>query len=102
MAAAAAAEESLAALRRELADVGGATEVVPALGITELTRFLDIWFDNIFTDLSVSSRINDAKATTGGAQRAVAAVQRSLRDRREALRAQSDDLSSRRTELLSG
>jgi hypothetical protein len=96
------AEESLAALRRELADVGGATEVVPALGITELTRFLDIWFDNIVTDLSVSSRINDAKATTAAAQRAVAAVQRSLRDRRASLHAQSADLSTRRTELLSG
>jgi hypothetical protein len=96
------AEASLAALRRELADVGGAGAVVPSLGIDGLTRFLDIWLDNIFTDLSVASRIKDAKATTADAQRAVAAVQRSLQDRRTALGAQADDLSRRRTELLSG
>ncbi len=96
------ADESLAALRRELADVGGAGAVVPSLDIDGLTRFLDVWFDNIFTDLTVSSRIKDAKATMGDAQRAVAAVQRSLLDRRNALRAQADDLNSRRTELLSG
>jgi hypothetical protein len=95
------AEEALAALRRELADVGGGGAVVPSLGIDGLTRFLDIWLDNIFTDLSVSSRIKDAKATTTAAQRAVTAVQRSLLDRRTDLRARADDLSRRRTELLS-
>jgi hypothetical protein len=96
------ADESLAALRRELADVGGAAAVVPSLDIDGLTRFLDVWFDNIFTDLSVSSRIKEAKATTGHAQRGVAAVRRSLRDRREALRAEADELDRRRADLLSG
>jgi hypothetical protein len=96
------ADESLAALRRELADVGGGGAVVPSLEMSGLTRFLDIWFDNIFTDLSVSSRIKDAKATTADAQRAVASVQRSLLDRRNALGARADDLSRQRTELLSG
>jgi hypothetical protein len=96
------AEESLAALQRELGDVGGAGAPVPALGIDGLTRFLDIWFDNIFTDLSVASRIKDARATTADAQRAVAAVQRSLLDRRKALAARADDLDRRRTERLSG
>ena len=96
------ADESLEGLRRELADVGGAGAVVPSLDIDGLTRFLDIWFDNIFTDLTVSSRIKDAEATVGEAQRAVAAVERSLRDKRKALRERADDLSRRRTELLRG
>ena len=76
--------------------------MVPSLEMGGLTRFLDIWFDNIFTDLSVSSRIKDAKATTADAQRAVAAVQRSLLDRRNSLGARADDLGRQRTELLSG
>ncbi|HVC74859.1 MAG TPA: hypothetical protein VNC85_13910 [Mycobacteriales bacterium] len=50
----------------------------------------------------MASRIKDAKATTADAQRAVAAVQRSLLDRRAALAEQFEGLLRQRTELLSG
>jgi hypothetical protein len=96
------ADESLAALRRELADAGGAGAVVPSLDIDGLTRFIDVWFDDIFTDISVSSRISDAKESTRSAQHGVAAAELSLRDRREALLARADDLNRRRADLLNG
>ncbi len=52
-------EQLRIALRRfgtELADVGGRLET----GMGDLLTFADIFFDNIFTDFAVSSRINRA------------------------------------------
>ncbi|GIJ24957.1 hypothetical protein Vqi01_01190 [Micromonospora qiuiae] len=58
--AAARAERCLAALRTELADVPGIDVIAPRLAVGGLTRFVDIWFDNIFTDLAVRERITQA------------------------------------------
>ncbi|WP_157631514.1 hypothetical protein [Catelliglobosispora koreensis] len=57
-----AADDALTKLRHELADVQGAAAVMPGLAIGEFTRFADVWFDNIFSDLSVRGRIKDAQA----------------------------------------
>ncbi len=48
---------------------------VPAssLELSQGTRFLDVWFDNIFTDFSVRGRIKDAQAKATRAHDAVAA-----------------------------
>ncbi len=57
-----AADHALTKLRSELADVQGGAAVMPGLAIGEFTRFADVWFDNIFSDLSVRGRIKDAQA----------------------------------------
>ena len=44
-------------LARELADVG-VRSTVERLQVDGLTRTFDVWFDNIFTDWSVKSRIS--------------------------------------------
>ncbi|GIF62108.1 hypothetical protein Ais01nite_01430 [Asanoa ishikariensis] len=59
--AAARADRSLAVLRTELADVPDAPATAPQLAIDGLTRFVDVWFDNIFTDLAVRGRIQRAQ-----------------------------------------
>lgn len=51
-------EGALVALSRELADLGLAA--VGAVSPDSMTRGFDVWFDNIFSDLSVRSRIIDA------------------------------------------
>jgi hypothetical protein len=53
--AAAQADRALVVLRGELADVGVAGP--GGIRVDGLTRFTDIWFDNIFTDLAVRDRI---------------------------------------------
>ncbi len=54
------ADGALVHLSRELADVGVAG--VGGIGITELSRGMDVWFDNIFSDWAVRDRIIDAAA----------------------------------------
>lgn len=52
------ADAALSRLGTELADVG--LEAVGVVGIDSMTRALDIWFDNIFTDWAVRERIGQA------------------------------------------
>jgi hypothetical protein len=60
-AAAAHADERLTVLRTELADVRGMDRTGLHVTVKGSTRFLDVWFDNIFTDWSVHDRIKKAQ-----------------------------------------
>ncbi|MFJ8582163.1 hypothetical protein [Micromonospora sp. NPDC093277] len=75
-AAARVADRWLAVLRTELAGLPGVW-VAPELEVGELTRFVDIFLDNIFTDLAVRGRIRRAQEAVDRAGTAVAR----LRDR---------------------
>ncbi|MCW3842061.1 hypothetical protein ONA70_18330 [Micromonospora yasonensis] len=75
-AAARVADRRLAALRAELADLPGQW-LAPELAVGDLTRFTDIFLDNIFTDLAVRGRIRRARESVDRAGTAVAR----LRDR---------------------
>ncbi|MBG0567981.1 hypothetical protein [Actinoplanes aureus] len=81
------AERLLRALRDELGAGDLGTPAGPEVGDT--TRLVDVFFDNIFTDLDVRSRIDEGLAQVGRA-----AVR--VRDLRTSLAAQ---LSERRAEL---
>ena len=79
----ASAAEHLERFSHELADVE--LPSVSAPDIDTLTRNLDIWFDNFFTDFAVRRRIKDARASL---EESVDAVKRALtevRARRAAL-----------------
>ena len=94
------AESRLAVLRSELADVGVDEEVAPALTLDRTTRFVDIWFDNIVTDLAVGQRISRAKQTVTSAGVAVNLVAQRLHDRRATVVALLDELDACREALL--
>jgi hypothetical protein len=100
--AAALSREADAALRgfgRELGEVG-LSGVDESLTLSEGTRFLDMWFDNMFTDLSVRSQIQSAQAKT---QQAGAEVQRRLHEvsvRRAAIVERISALEAERRQLL--
>ncbi|HYH35145.1 MAG TPA: hypothetical protein VD814_08360, partial [Nocardioides sp.] len=53
------ADAALARLAGELADVG--VGAVGGVGVTDFTRALDVWFDNIFSDWAVRDRIERAQ-----------------------------------------
>ncbi|WP_222428399.1 hypothetical protein, partial [Isoptericola variabilis] len=61
------ADAALTHLGVELGDLG--ERGVAGVGIDGLTRTLDVWFDNVFTDLSVRSRIADARDRVDAARR---------------------------------
>lgn len=51
-------QEELRVLQRELQDVSDGLQI--SLKNTDLNRFFDIFFDNIFSDITTQSRINQA------------------------------------------
>jgi len=96
------AESRLAVLRSDLADVGVGAEVAPELSLDRTMRFVDIWFDNIVTDLAVGQRISKAKETVSSAGLAVNSVAQRLHDRRADVVTRLDELDARREALLTG
>jgi hypothetical protein len=53
-----ASNNALGALSRELADLG--MSAIGAVQLDGMTRRMDVWFDNIISDMNVRSRIIDA------------------------------------------
>jgi hypothetical protein len=95
------ADRCLAVLRTELADVG-IVRPVGRIGVGGGTRFLDVWFDNIFTDLAVRDHIKRAQADLADARQRVADVRRRLAARTEAARQRRATLDRARLDLLLG
>ena len=92
------ADLALAALSRELADVH--LPEVRGVQVDQMMRTFDVWFDNIFSDMAVRSRIQDAAARVGQAlgqvEQALGALDRKGRD----LARERAALDVRREELL--
>lgn len=83
---------AMAEVRKELADVElpGAVEGddlgdVGRLGIGRVSRTLDVWFDNVLTDLSAGIRIRRAEDRMNLLGRALVVLQSDLKRRRAAL-----------------
>jgi hypothetical protein len=93
------ADHCLTVLRTELADVDRAT-TVGSVQISGLTRFVDVWLDNIFTDWRVARRINTAQHHVGICAREVATLQFRLRQRADGVRARLTAIDRDRQALL--
>lgn len=98
----AAAQDALVDFARELADVGPAQALRADLGVSPTTRAFDIFFDNIFSDLSVRSRIKDSLAAVGDARQQVGEAMHRLAERSAELRRREAELLTRRDTLLVG
>ncbi|MGY1843333.1 hypothetical protein [Modestobacter sp. SYSU DS0875] len=101
-AAAADADQQLRLLARELVDVPGAAVELPALELGQLTRFVDIWFDNVFTDWQVGNRIDESLARVGELRQVVDGVGAELDRRATELAARLGRLADERAALLHG
>ena len=97
--AAAHADRCLAVLRSELADVRGVA-VAPNLAVDGLTRFVDVWFDNIFTDLAVRDRIKQAEHNVARSIQLVHEAQIRIDQRAGQTRARLATIETERRELL--
>lgn len=98
--AAAHADQCLAVLRTELADVPGTGGTAPELAIGQLTRFVDIFFDNIFTDLAVRNRIKQAQENVERSLHLVRDVHGRLKQRAAAVADRLATLEAERRQLL--
>ncbi|NUO57062.1 MAG: hypothetical protein HOV71_21245 [Hamadaea sp.] len=96
------ASERLAVLRTELADVSEFPVRLPDLAVDGMTRFLDVWFDNIFTDLKVRDQIREALMDVELCANAVGQVRTRLRSRYEAATRQAAKVDQERLDLLGG
>jgi multidrug efflux pump subunit AcrA (membrane-fusion protein) len=94
-----AADQALAVLGRELGDVG-ADGVAESLTMSDGTRFLDMWFDNVFTDLSVRSQIRDAEERAHRIRQWVEQSLAGLRDRHSTISQRLEVAAQERTALL--
>jgi uncharacterized protein YdcH (DUF465 family) len=94
---AAQADRQLATLRTELTSVG---QLAPQLAVGGGTRFVDICFNSIFTDMAFSSHINQAERNTSQALQTVTAVQQRLKEQRGQVEDRLAAITRRRQELL--
>ena len=94
------ADVALGRFSRELADV--CIAAIGGVQIDSMTRAFDVFFDNIFSDLGVRSRIQDAGRRANAARRAVREALVCLEKTSQELAAQLVDIQSRRDQLLTG
>jgi hypothetical protein len=94
------ADRCLLALRTELADVGGVAQTGPALAMDGLTRFVDVWFDNFFTDMAVRGRIKRAQENVDRCMRRVQQVTAALEQRTVDIRARLAAIEAERLAVL--
>lgn len=92
------ADVALAAFSRELADLHLAG--IEAVQLDGMTRTFDVFFDNIFSDLAVRSRIQDAEVRVVHVQQAVEDTLHALDVRGRAIADELVDLDRRREHLL--
>lgn len=95
------AQAALADFARELSDVREVARLQADLGISPTTRTFDVWFDNVFSDLSVRSRIKESLGDVDAAAASVRAALTEVLARGEALRAREEALRRERDALLS-
>jgi predicted nucleic acid-binding Zn-ribbon protein len=94
------ADLALAAFSRELADVD-----LPAVGgvrVEQMMRTFDVWFDNVFSDLAVRARIEDAAHRVTQATDQVERALGALAEKGRAIERELADLDDRRQQLLVG
>ena len=96
------AQEALVDLARELGEVQDVAGLRADLGISPTTRTFDVWFDNLFSDLSVRSSIQDSSLRVDRAIAAVHEANRRMTVRGAALDQQLAELRARRDALLAG
>lgn len=94
------ADEALRRLATELADVDIAP--VGGLGVTELTKTFDIWFDNIFSDFAVRNRIIESIERVDATLGALGPIATQLHERQTRLGAETTRCTDEREALLRG
>lgn len=93
------AQGAINVFRKELGDVGAALEAEVS-ALADHHRFVDTWLDNIFSDVAVQSRIEQAQQTTSTVVTEIGTKLVQLRAQRQKMIDRSAELSASRTRLL--
>jgi hypothetical protein len=93
------AQAEISVFRRELSDVG-VTLLAEISVLADHHRFLDTWFDNIFSDFSVQGRIKEAQETTTTALTSIGGALDGLRSQRAALLTRATELTRKQLDLI--
>lgn len=91
-AAAAEADRRMAVLRTDLTELDQVEQTSPLITLSSATKFVDLWFNNIFTDLAVRDRIKQGQQNVAQSLQMVSAIE-------ERLKAQSAEVHARLTEI---
>ena len=94
---AAEADRQLATLKTELTSAG---QLAPQLTVGNGTRFIDICFNSIFTDMAFSAHIGQAQQNTAQAAQTVSGVQQRLQEQRSQAEDRLKQIAERRQQLL--
>ena len=94
------ADRRLGALRSDLEELGGVEPAAPVLEIGAGFKFADIFFNNIFTDLSVGRQIRDAQDTVDRSIQQVSALQDRLDEQTEWVTERLEAMDAERGRLL--
>lgn len=98
--AASVADQRLAAMRSDLAELGGCESVVPQLEISPGFRFADIFFNNVFTDLAVGQQIRNAQDTVDHSVQQVRTLRNQLTTQIGTVTDRLDAMDTERRQLL--
>ncbi|MCW3813925.1 hypothetical protein ONA91_05580 [Micromonospora sp. DR5-3] len=93
-------DRALAVLRTELVEVPGATPPAPGVAVDGLTRFTDVWLDNVVTDVLVQRRVERSVEEVARSLGEVASLRRLLELRVADLGARLAALEAERATLL--
>ena len=94
------ADQRLAALRADLAELGGYLPTAPRLEISAGFRFADIFLNNALTDLTVGRQIREAQDNVGRSVQQVRALRDRLRDQIGTVTGRLDAMDVERRQLL--
>ena len=94
------ADQRLAALRADLAELGGYLPTAPKLEISAGFRFADIFLNNALTDLTVGRQIREAQDNVGRSVLQVRALRDRLRDQIGTVTGRLDAMDAERRQLL--
>jgi DNA repair exonuclease SbcCD ATPase subunit len=94
------ADRRLAAMRSDLAELGGYEPSAPRLEISAGFQFADIFFNNIFTDLAVGQQIRDAQDSVDQSVQQVRELQDRLNDQIGTITDRLDAMDAERRQLL--
>ncbi|KRF13804.1 hypothetical protein ASG90_13305 [Nocardioides sp. Soil797] len=95
-----AADVALRQLATELADV--AIAPVGGLGVTDLTKTFDIWFDNVFSDFAVRNRIIESINRVGATLHALGDIGQQIAGKRTTAEQEIDRCRNEREAILRG
>lgn len=99
-AAAAEADRRMAVLRTDLTELDQVAETSPMITLSSATRFVDLWFNNIFTDLAVRDRIQQGQQNVAQSLQMVGTIEGRLKTQSAEVQSRLSQIEAQRRDLL--